>query len=324
MSTVPSLFYADRSERGRLRLTGRDRQSFLQGMVSNDVGSLQPGQGVYTFLLDATGHVIADARVLCTPEYLLLDVEPGMVPTVTQQLERHLVMERVRITDISGEMGQLLVAGNDTPTFLAKLTTELSPNATEGANAFVPTNRDGEGYIVAAARLLPVPAFDVYGSTDALANFRARLEEANAASASPELLDTLRIEAGVPRFGSDMDARVLAPETSQQKRAIHYRKGCYIGQEIVARIDARGHTNRTLVGFVLPANAPIPPAEVPVVVDGGTVGRVTSAALSPHLARPIALGYLRHEYANPGTPVKIGDDTATVVTLPFDLSGQAG
>ena len=102
MSYLPDLFFSDRSTRGLLRLTGRDRQSFLQGMVTNDVVSLTPGEGAYAFFLDATGHVLADARVLCAENQLLLDVEPGTADFVAATLEKYLIMEKCRITDVDG------------------------------------------------------------------------------------------------------------------------------------------------------------------------------------------------------------------------------
>jgi aminomethyltransferase len=127
---------------------------------------------------------------------------------------------------------------------------------------------------------------------------------------SADALDAYRVEAGVPRFGVDIDARVLAPETGQQRRAIHYNKGCYIGQEIVARIHARGHTNRTFAGFLLNPSAAndLPASDTPVVSppDGKEIGRVTSAVVSPTLRnQPVALGYIRHGHSEPGTAVTI-------------------
>ncbi len=117
---MDDLFFVHRVGRGLLRLTGRDRQSFLQGMVTNDVKSLAPGQGCYAFLLDATGHVLADARVLCASEYLLLDVEPGLAAFVAETLDRYLIMERVRIEDVSDATTQVFVGGARAPQVLAE------------------------------------------------------------------------------------------------------------------------------------------------------------------------------------------------------------
>ena len=304
------LFHVDRSDRGRLRLTGKDRQSCLQGMVSNDVGRLTPGQGCYAFLLDATGHVLADVRVLCLENALLLDVEPGMAGFVAQTLDRYLIMEKVRITDISSDLRQYTLVGREAPDVLARLGVIGAADWSEGGNATLEVG--GAAAIVAAVRLASVPAFDLY--LPASVAIESLWE---VPSESAETLESLRIEAGVPRFGVDMDSRVLAPETEQRLRAVNYRKGCYIGQEIVARIDARGHTNRSFVGFYLEPGEPLPAAETPVTVDGREVGRITSAALSPTLGVPIALGYLRHEHLEPGTRVTVAGQWATVAALPF-------
>jgi aminomethyltransferase len=313
---VPPLLTIDRSERGRIRAAGRDRQSFLQGMVTNDVARLKPGEGCYAFLLDATGHVLADARILVMDEALLLDVEPGRAGFVIQTLERYLIMERVRLVDVTDETHQLLVAGRDAAAFLAGQGVPDAETWGEGRNAAVPAL--GGTARAASTHLLSVPAFDVYfedrTARDACA---AALAASGAATVSADTIDALRIEAGCPLTGIDIDERVLAPETGQQQRAISYRKGCYIGQEIVARIDSRGHTNRTLAGFAFPSGAELP-APGTVVMDGERqIGRITSAALSPALGMPIALGYIRREFAVPGTAVTFGGLAATVHGLPF-------
>lgn len=254
-----ALLYAE-SPRDVLAITGRDRASFLQGMVTNDVLGLQPGQSCYAFHLDATGHVLADMHVLCLEDRLLLVTEPGMGAALGELLDGYLVMERAKITPV--EYQHTLVLGSYT----------------------------GEGiwytHPLGTGILTEVPIAP------------------GTAMASSEL-EARRIEAGIPRFGVDIDRRVLAPETGQQARAIHYRKGCYVGQEIVARIDARGHTNRALAKFVLPA--PVEP-DTPVTLEGKDVGRITSSAPAISGAGAVALGYLRHEHIAPGTVL----DNATV------------
>lgn len=311
-NALPDIFFVDRSRRGRLRLTGRDRQSFLQGMVTNDVAALQPGQGCYAFLLDATGHVLSDMRILCAEDHLLLDLEPGMATTVAETLDRYLIMEKCRITDVTAETAQVFIGGKDAPRVLARLGVEDAGDWAEGQNTSVDVG--GDAALAAATRLIPGKGFDLYTEAVAVECIRKAVD---AREMTEEALDIFRIEAGVPRFGVDIDSRVLAPETGQQRRAIHYRKGCYIGQEIVARIDARGHTNRTLTGFVL-AEGVLPDPGAPVVAgDRPDAGRITSATFSPTLGRGIALGYIRHEYSEPGTDVNVAGRDARVTTLPF-------
>lgn len=313
-SPLTAVFFVDRSDRGRLRLTGRDRQSFLQGMVTGDVARLHPGQGCYAFMLDATGHILADMRVLCAESHLLLDVEPGLAPFVAATLDRYLIMEKCRIADVTDETAQVFVGGAAAPEVLAQRGISGSNLWAEGQNAALSIG--GVEATVAATRLIPGPGFDIYAPADARAEVIEDLREAGVAEITAAALDAFRVEAGVPRQGVDMNEKVLAPETAQQTRAISYRKGCYIGQEIVARIDARGHTNRTFAGFLLEGER-VPENGEKVMADGREVGWTTSCVLSPTLHRPIALGYLRQEHAQPGTSVVIGDERAVVAALPL-------
>ena len=312
---VPALFFIDRSARGRLRLTGRDRQTFLQGMVSNDIVALTPGTGCYAFLLDPTGHVLSDPRVLCAENYLLVDVEPGTAEFVAQTLDKYHIMEKCRITNVSDQTVQITVGGADVAQALAALGVGGLDGSVEGANAPGTVGTAGDT-LAASVRWTVGAVYDLYAPVGELDRLIHALRGLGATPISEELFEGLRIEAGVPRFGVDMDSRVLAPETGQQARAISYRKGCYIGQEIVARVHARGRVNRSLVGILLTPGA-LPEAGTPVVAGGSEVGRITSAVHSSTLDLPIALGYIRHEFADLGTPVTVNGTDARVAALPF-------
>jgi tRNA-modifying protein YgfZ len=281
-----ALFYAE-SPRDVLALTGRDRTSFLQGMVTNDVLTLLPGQSCYAFHLDATGHVLADMYVLCLEDKLLLVTESGMGEILNNLLEHYLVMERAKITSVN--YNHYLFLSTISP-FVPRDPLHhpaAGYPAKEGSEALGEMEIDSLRYShpLGFGLLTEEPLETLTGYQQI----------------SADALEALRIEAGVPRFGIDIDKRVLAPETGQATRAIHYKKGCYVGQEIVARIDARGHTNRRLVRLALPA--PVPP-ETPLLLEGKEVGRVTSSVPAPEGA--IALGYLRHEHTVPGTVLDKG------------------
>ena len=314
---IPELFYMP-VKRGLLKLTGRDRQSFLQGMVTNDVAHLTPGQGCYAFMLDATGHVLADMHILNAGEFLLLDVEEGMAPFVAQTLDKYLIMEKCRITDVTAEYGAVYIGGNGAAHYME---TDYGLQGVGdwlvNQNAIIsPHSADCFFYRL---DMVNVPCFSLIFPDPRnmdVAYFPRKEDGDVVENVSHETWEGLRIEAGIPCFGVDIDSRVLAPETGQQKRAISYRKGCYIGQEIVARIDARGHTNRALAGFWLP-DGELPAPETPVIADGREVGRITSAAHGPETGRAIALGYLRHEFAEPATVVTIAGQEAYVAALPF-------
>jgi tRNA-modifying protein YgfZ len=261
--SLPERFYVP-LERDLIRLTGRDRQSFLQGMVTNDIAALTPGQGCYAFHLTSKGQILADCRIACLDESLLLDTEPGWGEPLAASLEHHLVMERVKIA-LSKETVYFVFGES------------YSGLETEGANRL-----EGEGLVVLGA----------------LGYFLYRMPAPTLPALTESAYEALRIEAGIPRGRVDFDEKTLAPETGQASRAIHYKKGCYIGQEVVARIDARGHTNRSLVRLILEqCVAP----HTPIFVEAKEAGWVTSCAIGPALGVPVALGYVRNEFATPGT-----------------------
>lgn len=320
---LPNLFYTP-IKRDLLKLTGRDRQSFLQGMVSNDVGKLQPGDGCYAFMLDATGHVLGDMRVLNVGEYLLLDLEPGTAAFVAATLEKYLIMEKCRIADVTADYGAFAIGGAGAGDYLRR-EYDIAGVADWRDNQSGALSPHGDDCLLTRVRAAPVPLFRLYFRNPRNMDVVYMPRDEATGEMYPELpeatLDALRIEAGIPRFGVDMDKSVLAPETGQAERSISRKKGCYIGQEIVARIDARGHTNKGLTGFYLdPAQGePLAP-NAPVFVAGREVGRVTSAAVSPTLGVPIALGYLRNEFAVSGAMVNVGaadGAMAVVAVLPF-------
>ena len=278
---TPGLFYVE-TPRDFLTLTGRDRASFLQGMVTNDVLGLQPGQGCYAFHLDATGHVLADMRVLIQEDRIVLDLEPGVGPVLAELLDHYLVMERVKIAPLT--LTAIFLCGSRVAESLDRLPAMATFSDRFGATLYAePPDAD-------ALR-------DAVVVSGGVALKRSELE-------------AIRIFSGIPRFGVDIDRRVLAPETGQAARAISNKKGCYVGQEIVARIDARGHTNRALAAFWL--SAPVPP-ETPVTVDGKEVGRITSSAPWEGLA--VGLGYIRNEFAAPGTDILAGETSGSVREL---------
>jgi len=255
-------------DRGKIAVTGEDRVRWLHGMVTNDVKGLAPGTGCYCFVLDAQGRVQSDCNVFMEIERLIVDCEAQFTGKLMAVLDHFIIMDQVELTDISKEMGTLAVFG-DLP--------------------------DTTGLIV-----YPVPnATWLWGPP-------ARLGEiaAGAPHISPEDYETARIEAGIPRYGVDIDDTTIANETGLD-RAMHYNKGCYIGQEIVERVRSRGHVNRMFSKLRSEKKLAAPAT---VEVDGKEVGRTTSAAGG------VALGYLRREFARPGTAVTIAGIPAEVAS----------
>ena len=277
----------DRRHRGLLELRGADRKTFLQGMVSNDVSALRPGQGCHAALLDSTGHILADLRIHAFPDFFLLETDPSCLPTLTATLDKLLIMEDVQLANVTDQWATLTVLGKETPDF-SDLPGEVRPIS----------------YLIG-------PGLDLWLSPSDRASALENFISAGAILLGDEGWETLRVEAGLPAWGRELTPAVLLPEAGMDD-AISYSKGCYVGQEIVARLHARGHANRALRHLVLDADAPVPPpgATLHVPEDGlepgREIGRVTSAVASPKRGgRVLALGYVRKEYWADGTLVTI-------------------
>jgi aminomethyltransferase len=300
----------DASAREVVRLTGPDRVSFLQGMVTQDVESLPEGSVADAALLTAKGAMVADARVVKRADDFLLLTEPGYGPVVRGGLERYLISEDAELSDATADFGQLSLVG---PEAEALATRALGLPAANGA-ALRPFDAGGAtGWALPQGLLLP--GVDLLAPVGALGGVFDRLLEAGATPVGFAALEVLRVERGTPRFGADMDDRTIPLEANLQ-RAIHYQKGCYIGQEVIARATFRGHMNRHLVGLRFAGALPAPKTDL--FVGERRVGWVTSVVQSPRLGA-IGLGYAHRDVEQPGTRFTLpgGAGGATVETLPF-------
>ena len=314
----------DLSFRGKLVATGEDRARFLQGMLSNDVEQLQPGQGNYCFLLNAQGHILADMNVLVQPERLLLDCEPLVTEKLRTTLERYIIMDEVELEDRSADLGTLAVEG---PAALQVVSAALGVEAlrleTLPAEPLVHLSPDGKSDFLLVRTALMGEGFWIVAPTEHLPNFWQKLTKAAGPLGGRPVglaaLEVARIEAGVPRYGADIQERIIPQETGQF-RALSFTKGCYVGQEIVERVRSRGRVNRKLVGLMAPAEAALR-AGMKIAAGGRDssreIGRITSAAHSFALDKSIALAYLRHEFSEPGSQVEVEGTTAEVAPLPF-------
>jgi folate-binding protein YgfZ len=284
----------DRSERAKLRLTGTEAAEFLQGQVTNDVEALAPGEGCYAALLNHKGKLRADMRVLRGPDWIWIDAEtPGKRP-LEHTVETYSLGRDVRWQDLTEERSILSLVGPRAAEHL-----DQSPPAVE--HAFV----EGEHglYVTTDAGVDVIsPAADADAVREALG-----VELVDEATA-----ECLRVESGRPRLGLDMDGGTIPQEAGINERAVSFTKGCYVGQETVARLYYRGKPNRRLRGLRL-----VEPAESgdPVVLGERELGRVGSACVSPRLG-PIALAIVRREAA-PGDTVLVNGSEAEVVELPF-------
>jgi tRNA-modifying protein YgfZ len=294
----------DRPERGQLVVTGPEAADYLQGQLTNDVEALEPGDGQYAALLDRKGHMQADMRVLRPGEEpeLWLDLEPEGMEAARRHLQMYKVGREVEIADTTAERAILSLIG---------------PRSVEIAGTAALPENACEATVVGGAECVAVGTaggIDLFAPTAERDRVRDALLAAGAVEVTPEAAEIVRIEAGRPRFGAEMGTETMPAEAGIVEQAVSFTKGCYIGQETVARLHYKGKPNRHLRGLRLSA-----PVEAGAVLRLGEkeVGALGSAAVSPALG-PIGLAILRRE-AEPGAELAVGEDgvTAEVVALPF-------
>jgi len=295
---------ADRSERGKLALTGPDRKPFLNGQVTNDVEALEPGTGLYAAFLTHKGKMLGDVRVLDADDELLLDTERVALQALFDLVRRFSLGHAVEIHKRTVETALYSLLGPDARAIAGV------PDLPATEHAHVAAAIGGR-----AARVVATDAgVDVLCAAQDADAVREALVAAGAVPTTEDGAEVLRVEAGRPRYGLDLDDSVIPQEAGLNERAVSFTKGCYVGQETVARLFYKGKPNRHLRGLRL--SAPVDPG-VPLALADKEVGRVGSAVVSPTLG-PIALALVRRE-ASPGDVVRVGDDgvTAEVVELPF-------
>lgn len=319
---LPSVRYRPLSDRARLQLTGPDRRRFLHGMVTNDVNRLEPGQGRHAAMLTVKGKMLADLCVYdCGDEGLLLEMEGAVREKIATALDRHLIMDDVTITDLTAQTGELGVYG---PGAAAALGAALGVEA----EALAPYHHHAAaGLRVARTPELGVPGFHVLGAPGEIAALQERLAAGGAAALPEDEAEVLRVEAGQPRYGLDMDEERLPVEAGLDD-AVAFDKGCYLGQEVIARVTARGHVNRKLLGLRFPAGGPPPPRGAALSHESrpGTAGTVMTGVESTRHGT-IALGYVHRTLWEPGTRLRVAaadgepeGAEAIVCALPFSAA----
>jgi folate-binding protein YgfZ len=286
---------------GALELRGDDAAEFLQGQISNDVLSLAVGTGVYAALLSPKGQMRADMRVLSTGDSSLLVLcVQNQQPPIRQMIDNFRIGFRFEIVDRGAESELLSLVG---PRSRELLATALGASATPGESEN--DNVTAENGLLAVTTLLGV---DLLGPPEVLADAATSLESAGAVKAGPEAYELARIEHGVPRIGAEIDERTIPQEAGLNDRAVSFTKGCYVGQETVARLHYKGKPNRHLRGLTL--EAPVSPGTPVTDADGRELGSVGGVAVSP--ARGvIALAILRREAA-PGDAISAGGVAGSV------------
>lgn len=282
-AAIESCAVFDASAREHLRVTGPDAVSFIQGMVTNDVAGLATGASCYTAVLTVKGAMVGDARVLRRENDLLIDTGPGCGASLKEFFSKYLISEDAEIHDAP----ELAVVGL------------LGPAAAEASQRV--TTREGE-------------LCSFLGGIDLLVQRQSLGETFAALSAHPRLsaqtLEVLRVENRVPLFGVDM-TQVTIPLEANLDHAIHYKKGCYIGQEVIARATYRGQMNKKLVQLLVGQAAP--PAKQELRVGERKVGWITSVVNSPKHGQHLALGYVHRDFLTAGTELDMAGSVASVL-----------
>ena len=312
----------DLSPRGKLRLSGKHHLKFLQGMLSNDVLKLEKDKGMYATILTVKGRMISDMRVYREKESVLLDLEPGLNEKVAQLLTKFRLSYKADINDITDNMGLLSIQGPHSGKLMELLLEEEIPQMEEFN--FIQKEFSGRDLTIVKVNRTGEEGYDIYLDNSGLEVLWSTLinkgEGLNIKPVGYGVMNTLRIEAGIPIYGIDMDESNIPIEAGLWD-ALNFEKGCYVGQEVVARIKWRGHVNWHLMGFK--SEGEMVPEIGAEIFDGERkIGRITSSAFSHTLNNPLSIGYIRREFKEAGTKVSLkGADgsevQAEVNELPF-------
>jgi folate-binding protein YgfZ len=304
----------DCSGRGKITLSGADAPRFLHNLCTNDILGLPPRAGCETFLTTNKAKAIAYLLVFhqVEPDRLWIDTDAGRAEVVYRHLDRYLISERVEIADWTNDYAQWYVVGPqalDAVNSLCALPTEPGP---------LQEILLREGVWARRRDLMPsLPGFDLICPVEKVAAYQEQLARQGASLAGHRTYEVLRVEAGLPVFGADIDEERMVVEVGRGTRAISYTKGCYLGQETIVMARDRGHVNRFLVGLKVEGEEPLLPG-TQVFAGNNEVGKVTSSVRSPRVG-VIALAYVRRGHEEVGTELRIAEEArgAAVSSLPF-------
>jgi aminomethyltransferase len=298
-----SAAWLDLSARGKIRVTGEDRARLLHAMTTQDVQALAPGQGCYAFFLNAQGRILGDVNIFCREDSFLLDTEPETRQKLYDHIDRYIIADDVTLEDITGEMATLAIEGPQSAAVLEHLGAPV-PEADYAT-------RSWSGTIVARVSSTGVGGYSIFMLPTKKLELIEALTAAGIAEATPQDARMVRIEHGKPRYGEEITERYLVQETAQLN-AVSFSKGCYLGQEIVERVRSRAQIHRVLRRLAIEATEPPPPGTKLKSGDADSA-EIASAVFSPALGKVAALAYVRTQFAESGTEMRLGD--ARVVVL---------
>ncbi|MBV8857397.1 MAG: aminomethyltransferase family protein [Acidobacteria bacterium] len=294
----------DLSARGRVEVSGAEAVTFLNGMLTNDVARLEEGAWMHAAFPNPQGRLLASVRVLRRGAAFLFDTEATTYPTILKHLERFTLAGDFRVRDLTAETVMLSVQGLRASEFVGAA---LGAEAAATERGRVTQAAFGEGQVaVIRATHTAEDGFDIFVGADDAPPLRQTLLDAGARPCGMDTLEVLRVEAGLPRYGVDASDANVVLEVVDEAEAVSYTKGCYAGQEIIARIHWRGHVAKRLAGVIFERDAEAPAdARLRDCAEGREAGRITSNVFSPRLRRRVALALVKYDFLAPGTELKV-------------------
>ncbi|MGA3189641.1 MAG: glycine cleavage T C-terminal barrel domain-containing protein [Bryobacteraceae bacterium] len=294
--------WLDLSARGKIRVSGDDRARLLHAMSTNHVQQLQPGGGCYAFFLNAQGRILSDVNLFCFEDHFLVDTEPETRHKLFEHLDRYIIADDVTLSDETDRIATIALEGPQAADVLAKLAAPipetLYSTASWDESTIARVDSTGSGGF-----FLFIPVADRPRVSELL-------ESAGAIAATPSDAAIVRIENGRPRYGEEITERFLVQETGQLQ-AVHFSKGCYLGQEIVERVRSRAQIHRILRHLEIDSSE-VPAAGTKLKSDGNDAAEIVSAAFSPALGKVVAMAYVRTPHSEPGTELTLGNAVARV------------
>jgi folate-binding protein YgfZ len=275
--------WIDLAGRAKIRAHGEDRVRLIHAMTTNHVAQLAPGQGCYAFFLNPQGRILADVNLFALPEYILLDLEPEVRVKIYEHLDKFIIADDVTLDDVTDSTATVNLEGPKSEFVLASIGAPI-PAANLGIEEWA-------GGFVARVSSTGAPGFSLFVPVARKAELIGQLESADAVASDAESAEVVRLEHWLPKYGVDIVENYI-PQEVQRLDAIHFNKGCYVGQEIVERVRSRGHLNKMLMRLKIDTNQVV--ARGARVMDGDKdFGQVKSAAFSPALGETLALAMLR-------------------------------
>jgi folate-binding protein YgfZ len=298
--------------RSVIEVRGNDRTQFVHSFCTNDVKKLAPGRGCEAFITNHQGKTVGHVFIFCEPERLVIGTVAGQAAALIAHFDRFVISEDVTFRDLSEQVQIVLIAGSEAAGTLRSLAGAAPPTEVLG---FTHPQIAGSPCTLFRVPYTGEHSFLIRSNSADAPKVRGALESAGARLCQADAVEAVRIESGFPYFSRDISDANLPQEVNRDKQAISFTKGCYLGQETVARIDALGHVNRLLVGLRFSATE-VPPAGTPLQAAGKESGHITSSCWSPSLDAPLALAYVRRAQSKPGTRLESPAGACEVTALP--------